>query len=306
VMKLTMLRSTLARCVNDRQKRAVKATVNSAKNRLVSAFLNYDGAKLKARLKSVGITESDTLLVHSNFKPDSGFRGVPLDLVNALTELVGEKGTLVMVSIPFRGSAYDYLALGKPFNVKKTLSMMGLVTELFRRKNGTRRSLHPTHPVLAYGKDAEWLVADHERCLYPCGPGSPFEKFRQLKGKILFFDVSFNSITFFHYIEDLLKERLPFPVYNDRLFSVPAVDANGGNHVIQTYAFNNDVRRMADKLEAEMARRGKIRHGRVGNSRFCLVAAEDVVDSFTAMVDTGNLPYEIVTGGGKKGHEDDE
>jgi aminoglycoside N3'-acetyltransferase len=157
--------------------------------------------------------------------------------------------------------------------------------------------------VLACGKDAAWLVADHERCLYPCGTGSPFEKFYQLKGKILFFDVTFRSITFFHFVEDLLKERLPFPVYSDRMFTVPAIDASGVSHVIQTYAFNKDVRRLAGKLEAEMARQKKIRYGRVGNSRYCMVTTEDVVACFTGMVDAGNPPLEPATGGR---HEDDE
>jgi len=305
-MKLTMLRATLSRCVSERHKRALKSRINEAKKRLASAMLGYDGAKLKARLRSMGISEGDTLLVHSNFKPDSGFRGAPLDLVNALAGSVGERGNLLMVSLPFRGAAYDYLALGKPFNVRKTLSMMGLVTEMFRRREGTLRSLHPTHPVLACGKDAEWLVAGHESCLYPCGAGSPFGKFRQLKGKLLFFDVPFRSITFFHYVEDVLKDRLPFAVYSDRLFSVPAVDANGGNRVIQTYVFNSDVRRMAGKLEAEMTRQGKLRHGRVGNSRFIMATAEDVVACFTAMVEAGNLPYELGAGGGHGREQDDE
>jgi aminoglycoside 3-N-acetyltransferase len=249
------------------------------------------------------VCEGDTLLVHSNLKPDSGFQGAPLDLANALVELVGSKGNLLMVSIPFRGAAHDYLALGKPFNVRKTMSMMGLVTEMFRRKEGTLRSLHPTHPVLAHGKDAAWLVAEHERCLYPCGRGSPFEKFHRLKGKLLFFDVSFQSITFFHYVEDLLKERLPFPVYGERLFSVPAVDAEGVSHVVQTYAFNKEIRRAAEKLEAEMQRRGMVRHGRVGNSRFQLLTSADVVACFTAMVEAGNLPYGPVTDGSPGGRD---
>jgi len=297
MMNLATLRSTLSRWVGDRQRRAVKSKVSEAKKRLVSALLGYDAAALKSRLRAIGISESDTLLVHSNFKPDSGFQGTPLDLVNALADLVGQKGNLLMVSIPFRGAAYDYLAQGKTFHVRKTLSMMGLVTEMFRRKEGTQRSLHPTHPVLAYGKNAEWLVADHERGLYPCGPGSPFEKFYRLKGKILFYDVSFASITFFHYVEDLLKERLPFPVYSERLFTVTAVDVNGESRVIQTYAFNKDVPRLAEKLEAKMARQGKIRRGRVGNSRFCLVTSEDVVACFSEMVDTGDLPYELAMSG---------
>jgi aminoglycoside 3-N-acetyltransferase len=300
---MTMLRSTLSRFVSDRQKRAVTSKISEAKKWLVSALLGYDRAKFRERLRGAGISAGDSLLVHSNFKPDSGFQGAPLDLVNALAELVGENGNLLMVSLPFRGAAYDYLALGKPFNVKKTISMMGLVTEMFRRRKGTLRSLHPTHPVLVYGKDAEWLVAGHERCLYPCGSGSPFVKFRQLKGKILFYDVSFNSITFFHYVEDLLRERLPFPVYSNRLFSVRAIDSNENTLDIRTYAFNKDVRRIAEKLEAEMARQGKIRNGKVGNSRFQLVTAEDVVDCFTAMVETGNLPYELSAGG--RQHEDE-
>jgi aminoglycoside N3'-acetyltransferase len=115
MMKLSSLRSKIAGCLNERQKRAFKVTLNEAKKRLVYALLGYDGAKFKARLRSMGVSESDTLLVHSNFKPDSGFEGAPLDLVNALAELVGEKGNLLMVSIPFRGAAYDYLALNKPF-----------------------------------------------------------------------------------------------------------------------------------------------------------------------------------------------
>lgn len=294
---MTTLRSTLSRCVSDQHKRAVLSRINEAKRWLASALRGYDGAQLKARLNSSGLAEGDTVLVHSNFKPDSGFKGAPLDLVNALAATVGETGNLLMVSLPFRGAAYDYLAQGKPFNVKKTLSMMGLVTEMFRRREGTLRSLHPTHPVLAYGKDARWLIADHEHCLYPCGRGSPFEKLHQLKGKLLFFDVPFHSITFFHYVEDLLKERLPFSVYHERLFSVPVVDADGEKRVVQTYAFNIEVRRMAVKLEAEMERRGRIRHGRVGNSRFRLVLAEDVVACFTAMVEAGNLPYDRSTGG---------
>jgi aminoglycoside 3-N-acetyltransferase len=177
------------------------------------------------------------------------------------------------------------------------MSMMGLVTEMFRRREGTLRSLHPTHPVLALGKDAGWLVAGHERCLFPCGRGSPFEKIHQAKGKILFFDVSFRSITFFHYVEDLLKERLPFPVYDERLFSVPVVDAEGNSRTLQTYAFSKTMRRKAEVLESEMERRGKIARGRIGNSRFCLVTAEDVVACFTDMVASGNLPYAPDAGG---------
>lgn len=295
-----MLQSMLSKLLSAQQKRSLKTKFNEVRIKCIKSILGYDRARLRNALMKCGVAPGDTLMVHANFAPDSGFEGDPGDLVNVFAELVGDNGNLLMVSLPFRGAAYDYLSQGKAFNVKKTLSMMGLVTELFRRRQGTLRSLHPTHPVLAYGKNAEWLVEGHERCLHPCGQGSPFEKFRDLKGKILFFDVSFGSITFFHYVEDLLKERLPVAVYDDRLFSVPAVNAQGESVVIQTYAFNRMARRRADKLEVEMSRREKIKRGRVGNSRFCMVNAEDVVDCFRAMVDSGVPPLEVVDGGNSK------
>src|SRR5919198_4840519 len=106
-----MLKNTVASFLTERQKRAIKSRFNQARQRFIRAFRSYDAAKLKAALRSAGIGDRDTLMVHSNFEPDSGFVGSPQDLVNALADVVAQ-GNLVMVSIPFRGAAYDYLALG--------------------------------------------------------------------------------------------------------------------------------------------------------------------------------------------------
>ena len=288
-----MLKAAVGKYLDGRQKRALKARLHQARQRLVRALRSYDAAQLTKQLRRMGIVETDTLLVHSNFEPLSGFTGTPMDVVNAFAALVGERGNLLMVSIPFRGTAYDHLAQGKVFDVRKTLSMMGLITEMFRRRPGTLRSLHPTHPVLALGRDAPWLVANHEDCRYPCGPGSPFEKFHSLGGKILFFDVGFGAITFFHYVEHLLIGDLPFPVYDERVFETKAVNAAGENCLVRTQVYTREYPRSAEKLEAEMRRRGKIQTGRVGNSRLLLVTAADVVDCQTAMVKAGNFPYNV-------------
>jgi aminoglycoside 3-N-acetyltransferase len=241
----------------------------------------------------MGIAPNDTLLVHANFRVDSGFRGTPHDLVSALVDFVGQRGNLMMVSQPFRGYAYDYLQQGKPFQVTKTASMMGLVTEMFRRRSGTLRSLHPTHPVLAYGRDAAAIVAGHGACLFPCGSGTPFAKFREMNGKILFFDVGSGANTFFHHVEDLRKDRLPFPLYAERLFAIPAIDAEGRRRVVETYAFEKGVIRHTDRLEVELARQGKLVRRRVGNSKLLLVNAGDVVDVMTQMIEAGQGLIEL-------------
>ena len=287
-----MLRTLVQKYLDPRHKRTLKARMHQARLRLVRTFRSYGPDELTAALRRLGIQETDTLLVHSNFEPLSGFRGTPMDVVDTLANFVGQRGNLLMVSIPFRGSAYDYLAQGKVFNVRKTLSMMGLITEMFRRRPGTRRSLHPTHPVLALGNDAEWLVAGHEACRFPCGPGSPFEKFHSLNGKILFFDVGFGSITFFHYVEHRTQAHLPFPVYDDRLFDAPVVDEAGTPSTVHTQAYSR-IGRDADRLETAMRRGGRVRETRVGNSRLLLVTAADVVASQTTMVQAGDYPYRM-------------
>jgi len=288
-----VLRRIISGVLDGPRKRALKARLNKAKLSVISRVFRYDSADLKRALTRSGIQPTDTVLVHANFSPESGFAGAPVDLVNALAELIAEKGNLLMVSIPFRGSAFDYLSQGKVFDTRKTMSMMGLATEMFRRRAGTLRSVHPTHPVLAIGKDAPWLVEGHERCRHACGVGSPYDKFGQLRGKILFFDVGFGAITFFHYVEDVLKGRLPFAVYHDKEFTIKAIDADGREQLVHTLAFNPEVKRAAEKLEAFMRREGLIRSGRVGNSRYLIVDAADVVASFTKMVDAGDYPYDV-------------
>jgi len=287
------MKRIISQYIDPKSKRQLKAKYQKIKKTMVDTLLNYDGIDLQNKLKQLGVRPEDSLWVHANFKSDSGFKGKPKDAVQALMDYFGPQGNLLMVSIPFRGTAYDHLKKNKPFRVNKTISMMGLITEMFRRAPGVLRSFHPTHPVLAYGKDSTQIVADHEKSLYPCGPDTPFGKFREMGGKILFYDVGFGAITFFHYVEHLLKDRLPFPVYHKDPFTVTAYDKDDQEHQITTYVFDRRYVRNAGKLEAEMERRKKLVRAKVGNSSLILVKAEDVVSCQTDMVENGNLPYDV-------------
>lgn len=286
-----MIKKLLKKTLSEKQKRCVKSKYNTMRGFIINSLLSYGANDLKATLKELGIRETDTVLVHSNSNPDSGFKGTPSDVVESLAQLLGENGNLLMVSIPFRGTTFDHLSKGKPFHRDRTISMMGLITEIFRRRPGVLRSLHPTHPVLALGRDSVWLTTGHESCTTPCGAGTPFEKFLQLDGKILFYDVPFGAITFFHYVEDVTKDLLPFNVYHDKPFTITAFDERKQGHVVEVYAFNPAVTRNAYKVEEEMKRQGLVKYGKVGNSRLILVNAKDVLKCQTAMIKDGNLPY---------------
>lgn len=286
-----MLRAIVSAVVSQQQKRFLRKQLNSARGAFIRRFRRYDSSTLRSALRGLGIAETDTLLVHANFRTDSGFAGTPHDVVSALIETVA-KGNLLMVSQPFRGYALDHLLAGKPFHVRRTVSMMGLVTEMFRRRAGVLRSLHPTHPVLAFGPDAARLVAGHEDALFPCGSGTPFEKCREMGGKILFFDVSSGANTFFHHVEDSIKDKLGFELYDQRLFEARVTDADERTRVVRTYAFARGVTRRTDLLERELERQRKLRRARVGNTQLILVTAQDVAEVMGQMVEAGAPLFE--------------
>src|SRR5438876_2499735 len=141
-----------------------------ARLRAIRLFHSYDPAGLEAAFRTLGLKEGDTVLMHSSFSVFSGFRGDPRQVVDCLLRVIGPTGNLCMMSMAYIGFAYDYLKKDRSvFDVRKTVSRMGLITEAFRRRRGVLRSLNPVHPVLALGPEAAKLVADHERQLHSCG-----------------------------------------------------------------------------------------------------------------------------------------
>jgi hypothetical protein len=157
------------------------------------------------------------------------------------------------------------------------------------------RSLHPTHPIMALGPKAEWLVAGHEDCPYPCGAGSPFGKFLALGGKILFFGVTEYHFTFHHYLEDMIRDRLPFELYEGQPFAAKVIDAQGAARTVSVYAFTKEAisRRRVGVLFDELTRRGRLLRSRIGNTQMVLMAAASTVECTRELADRGVYFYEM-------------
>lgn len=278
-----------------RYKTALRARLHEARRSLAQTFLSYDGTRLVATLRLLGVRTGDSVMLHSAFGAHFGFRGTVDEFTDAVIDAVGAEGNLLMVSLPYRSSALAYLKTLKCFDVRTTPSMMGLVSEFFRRRPEVLRSLHPTHPVLAYGPKAQWLVAGHESCVHPCGPGTPFEKVASLDGQAVFFNVPFATFTFFHYLEHMVSPELPFPLYTDQPFLVPVIDRTGNPMTVTTFAFSLDAihRRRFQVLERELVRRGLIRGRRVGNGRILAVRLRDAIECTRDMCRRGEYFYEF-------------
>jgi aminoglycoside 3-N-acetyltransferase len=137
-------------------------------------------------LRQLGITAGKVVMVHSSM--DAISRRVPgltpVGLIQMLQRLLTADGTVLMPTFPFVGRQLHYVQRTSSFDVQRTPSQSGLITEVFRRMPGVLRSLHPTHPVAGWGKAAKPLLAMHH-CGGAFGWTSPLYKIREHEGFVV-------------------------------------------------------------------------------------------------------------------------
>jgi aminoglycoside 3-N-acetyltransferase len=250
------------------------------KSAVVTRLLSYDAQELSRFLRKIGVRRGDTLMLHSSWRPLNGFKGSPAQFCAALREHLGPTGLLVMPSLTYHNmSTAEFLALKKPMDVARSPSAMGLVTEVFRRGKGVMRSLSPTHPLLAWGEDAEAFIAGHELTDRPFGPESPFARLLERNALLLCLDVGFSSITFTHFVEDRLQDALPFALYEAEAMPGVSVDREGRRidcRVQVLSAVANRLRRES-RLVEHLLRAGTLKQQRLGNSRMTWIRAADLL-----------------------------
>ena len=267
----------------------LKPVYFSGQRLIARTLFAYSPGALESAIRSLGIGAGDSILMHSAFRRVSGFRGTPGDVIECLLNVIGPGGHLLMMSIPYRGSSQRY-AEGDPlFDALRTPSAVGLISEVFRRREGVLRSLNPLHPVLACGPLAAWLIADHEKCAYSCGKGSPFERFLNLDGMLLFFDAPYSSLTFMHYVEDRFRDQLPVELYDPQPVTLRIKEACGRERQVRQFVFSQAARarRHFAPIERALRREGMIQTLRIGNTRLLSVSARSVVDCAGLLIRQG-------------------
>lgn len=267
------------------------------KGLLLRTVWSFGDGELARVLASLGIRPGDAVMLHSSWRADAGYRGSPSELVEAFIKHVGPAGTLAMMSMPFHNeTAADYLRRGKAFDVRRTVSRVGLLTEIFRRRADVMRSLHPTHSVAATGARAGWLLAGHDACLSPFGSGSPFDRLREAAGKVVLYDTGFLSMTFTHYLEDRIASTIPVPLYEPEPVPAVMVDEAGSRREIAVQVLSeaaNAVRRDG-LLEALLRQRGVLRARRLGRVTITSVDAAAAVEVVEAAAAESGSPFHVL------------
>lgn len=173
--------------------------------------------ELTAAFRAVGLTEGTTVLVHSALRKLGPVEGGADGVIDALCAAVGQSGTVAMVT-----HSYATVHASQPvFHQTLTPSIVGTLGNVFRKRAGVIRSLHPTHSVAACGARAAEYVAGHEKDDTPCSRTSPYGKLITWGGKVLIIGPGLECCTFFHCCEELAEVPWLFRV-TEQLYSITA------------------------------------------------------------------------------------
>lgn len=226
-------------------------------------------SEIVADLRNLGLRAGESVMLHSSLSSLGLVEGGAEAVVAALLEASGPGGTLVAPA--FQDDTWEEprtprdcaAQCPRPFCPSQGPGSQGAIAEAVRQHPGSVRSCNPTHSWVAVGDGAADLMRDHHRSPTPCGPGNPFEQLVRRDGCILALGVGVNSITVFHYLEDLLE----VPYLGTR-------DASR-RHVTYTPAGKRIQYEFPGVMEEVLKATGVMKVGRVGRATTRFLRARD-------------------------------
>jgi aminoglycoside 3-N-acetyltransferase len=230
-------------------------------------------------LTRFGVAKDSVLIVHSALAVLSR-RGFAAEaVIETLLDQVRD-GNLFMPTMTWRTitpSQPDWDELETP-------SHTGILTELFRTRYAVARSIHPTHSVAGWGRDAQTLLARHHVEPTPVSANSPYGLMRDYDAYILLVGVGLESCTAIHLPEETISpDTYLLPPQTAELYNCR--DRLGTVHKVWTRRhrrLDRDFPQFAHPLMAE----GKLECGSVEGCPYTIVSLADLLrEVFRALID---------------------
>lgn len=190
----------------------------------------------RRNLVSAGVGRGTSLLLHSGLGDIGLAQGPDFDpvkyaseIVEMLTDLVGEDGTVVM-STDSIADPREFAYRRRVFEPERMRSRRGMISEVFRLFPGSLRSRHPWCNATAWGRHAEWLIEDHlSSTPFAMDRNSPWFRLTQIDAFIVYFGVNPGNANLCSVIpENVLGYEYPVGAHFDKplILSYRSKDGN--------------------------------------------------------------------------------
>lgn len=247
-------------------------------------------ADFRQAILDAGVTPGRDLLVHASWSGFQRLQAKPSELLAALREIVGEQHTLVMPTGAVEKRREGVLV----YDVERSPSRMGLLSESLRRMKGALRSPVPIAPVSAIGPAAEDYTRDYrdQSSLTPWGRGSPYWEIAERGGQVLVLGIDFvRTLTLMHTAYDVLLESNPIPNYYE---PVDYIVVRGGKE--ERWSLRQQQRYLESHLATYAFRRMALASGTLVERswrgvRMCVVDAKAFLEWHLPIAQRTGLPY---------------
>lgn len=256
----------------------------------------YTKGKLKEDLREMGLKPTDAIMIHSSMKSIGEVEGGADTVIDALMEYFSE-GLLMTPAHTWAQMSETYSV----FDPKEEPACVGIIPNLFLKRSGVVRSLHPTHSIAAFGKEASEYIQGEENCITPCTPGGCWDRLRKINAKILLVGVNHIRNTFIHSVEEVyhVPERL---TDTPTLFQIKMPDGSLKDVKMHRHynPYTAHISESYDKLEQAFYETGAAKKVRFGDAECILCDAKAVFEvagkilekELNCLIDREEIPKE--------------
>jgi len=235
--------------------------------------LNKEQEFIRRILYSLTIPADAVLLVHSAIGKLSN-QGYKVELIiKSLLEHL-DKGTLLMPTMTWRT-----ITPNNPiWDEMNTPSHTGVMTEIFRTKFATHRSLHPTHSVAGFGEQAELLLEKHHIGMTPVPMNSPYGLMRNFNSHILMIGIGLEMCTAIHHPEELIAPEIYLEP--ERNIEKYILIKRNGSRIEYNLRRHKKLKRNFNRFEANLNKRG-MKKGQIDGVPWMIFKLDDLIEIVT-------------------------
>lgn len=238
----------------------------------------YSKEDLINHIKKLNIKPADTVIIHTSMKSIGNVIGGADTVLDAFIEYLKD-GLFLVPTHTYKETRKTLI-----YDVKNSIPCVGIIPSLAIKRKEGKRSLHPTHSMMAFGKNAEEYIKGEETKQSPTPKNGCWARLADVDAKILLIGVGQDKNTFIHSIDEeynkhrLSKEILPIKtIIGDKTINTPC---RKFNHTKEDLSVSHNF----NKFEKIFYEKGAIEYGKFGDAKVQVCSAKKIKEILEELI----------------------